>query len=276
MSTANQKIDDYNNALKNYQSQTDTIFSSKNSELLGKDNPVILQMKGIAEERLAKIEANKVTPLQLHKDRLFQEQQILKQQQDAGNHLLDSDIQLQNYINNKSAKNGELINTLQDSIYTRDKTIYLNNKDANDKHVLIKTLLTVLLLAITLATISYLHMFGLISNTTTLVVSVLVTVIFVYKIIRTYYWSQAVHDMDIASDTVSASLRAVLGEKDCPMCDTSDYCTAYLKKKNRTIPNYCINNRHDACCQHDSTNTVRPSQPHDLAIIDGNTDINLL
>lgn len=295
-------IDDYNTAITNYQPQTNTIFSSKYSELLGKDNSVVHQMKGIKEDRANKAKANKLTPLQLEKDRHAFQQEINREQAQATTVLDDNDTKLNNYLINKTSSNAGLINTLQDSIYTRDKTIYLNNSDAHDKHVLVKTLLTLLLLVVVLAVISFLHMFRLIKPHITLIVSVLVTVVFVYKIIRTYYWRETVHTMDESAAMVSASLRSLVGDKACPICDNTDYCASHLKKKHEKDKHYCKTHKDDICCQtgnfcnalrkqnpkfceDPNTKVNHPDQyytcckhnwPEGVAILDNDTNMNLL
>lgn len=268
-------VTQYNDAVKNYPHQTETIFSSKYSELLGKDNAVVLQMKGIKADRDNRIKNNQQTIAEITKDRLAAQQAITKAQNTANDTLQTKDDKLITYLDNKSASTNNLINTLQDSIYTRDKTIYINNADANDKHVLIKTLLTLLLLVVVLSAIFLLHMFGLLKSNQALIAAVIVTVVFVYKIIRTYYWRETVHTMDVTADTVSASLRSLVGDKECPTCDDPVYCQEYLKEKNKNDKQFCVHNPKDICCIHDSRKSKR-IYPDGVAIIDNDTNINLL
>jgi len=268
-------VSQYNKGVTDYSTETDTIFSSKYSELLGKDNAVALQMKGIKTDRDTREKSNTQTVADLTKERIAQQQAIAKQQSDAYSALITNDDNLPDYLDTKTTNNDDLINSLQNSIYTRDKTIYINNDDSYDKSILIKTLLIVLLLVVVLSAIFLLHIIGLIKSNAALIAAVVVTVGFVYKIIHTYYWRETVHTMDEAADTVSASLRSLVGDKECPSCDLN-YCDKHLKEMKRKNKNYCKDNTKDICCAHDTTPTVPPVYPAGIAIIDNDTNMNLL
>lgn len=268
-------VTNYNDAINSYPTQTDTIFSSKYSELLGDEGAAAEQIKAIREERKVRDATNKKTALDIHKDRLQQEHTVRQTENSAFQSLDNHDRQLADYMLQKADNTQNLIDTLQDSIYTRDKTIYLNNSDAHDKTVLIKTLLTLFLLVAVLSAIFLLHMFNILKTGPALIAAVVVTVVFVYKIIRTYYWREVVHDMDVASDTVSASLRALVGDKNCPTCDMS-YCKDHLKKMYKKNKRYCVNNTSDTCCNNAQINVTRQIPPDNIAIVDNSTDMNLL
>lgn len=254
-------LSDYNTAVTDYPKQTNTIFSSKYSELLGDKNPVVLQMEGIKKERSDRLTEN--NNVLNHKTsglvaRRKSELDNIKQQQAEATktfHNLTTDTNtkqqnLTNYLDEKQNTNENTIKTLQDSIYTRDRIIHTNNSDAFDKTKLIKTLLILLLLVVTLSAISLAYFFHIISSHVTLALAVIVTVIFVYKIIRTYYWRETVNTADDLTANITATARQIAGLEPCPVCDNTDWCQTQLKKN----PKFCKNsaNKNNICCQTDN------------------------
>lgn len=304
MSTVQQTIDKYNQAIKDYPSQLNTIYNKKYSELLGRDNPAELQINAIKLDQKNRESTNKLLPLELEKKRLSIQQEIDTQQQNVLNKQLDIDYKLNDYLKTKTEKNKNTINTLQHSIDTRDKIIYTNNRDSYDKNKLVKTLLLVFLLVVVLSTLSMLYFFHILNEHVVLGIAVLTTVVFVYKIIRTYYWREIVHDANVAEATMAGLARDLVGAKPCPECDNTNYCTSMFNKLpasetkksfceknpinicckqatycsvfNEANPNFCRdpNNKHKdphnyyKCCEH--------QWPHGVAIINDNTDMNLL
>lgn len=247
-------LSEYNSSVADYPKNSDTIFSSKYSELLGNKNPVTLQIEGIKKERSDRLTENtnvlnnlKTTRSQALSNIKDQQAKAIKTFKELTTATNTNQQNLTNYLYEKQNTNDNVIKTLQDSIYTREKIIHTNNNDAFDKTKLIKTLLILLLLVITLAAISLAYFFHLISQHTTLALAVVVTVIFVYKIIRTYYWRETVNTADNLSTDITATVRQVTGLEPCPVCDNTDWCQTQLKKN----PKLCKNpaNKNNICCE---------------------------
>lgn len=296
-------VKQYNQALKDHPKQIDTIFSDKYSNLLGETQPAYEQIKAIRAEREERQKSNQLNVLEIAKDRLTQQQVVNQQYNKSLDALNTNDDKLNTYLENKGLVNEDKIQTLQDTINTRDKIIYLNNKDAYDKQILIKTLMIVLLLSICLATISLLYFSKTLSEIQATGIAIIVTVIFVYRIMRTYYWRPTVHVMDEVTDVTSASLRKLFGDKDCPTCDNLDYCTdAFAKAKScgkdlckEEPKNLCcaksiscdayLANHPDFCANKDNANKnpkqyhtccVPKTKKHNSVILHDNTNMNLL
>ena len=190
----------------------------------------------------------------------------------------DADEQLKAYIKQKTEKNKNVIDTLNKSIYTRDKTIYINNKDAYNKNKLIRVLMSVFFMIFILSIISMMYYLKMIGDYSTITCSVIIIVFTIYKILRDYYWSNVVHTADDISNYIGASSRALLPSESV----TSDNSNCILDTNycNSLPKDYCLNNPNNICCENtnvtNGTYYSSPEEQSDLAIINGQTNMNLL
>lgn len=267
-------LTNYNTSIQNHPSNIDNIFT-KHTDLLG-NQPVYQHIKSIREDRKIRKEQNQLNELEVEKDRLEQQNVIANNKNTATKTLNNSADEFNEFIEKKASNNRTKIQNLQDTINTRDKIIYLNNKDAYNKQILIKTLLIVLLLAVCLAVISMLYYSGAITSIHAFVAAVLVTVVFIYKIIRTYYWRGTVHAADEATEITTAGLRSLFNDNPCPSCNTTDYCTRVFEKANKCQKDFCKEYPNNVCCIDTEPSRVPLRDQQKTVILTDDTDIRML